>query len=304
MYIINLASDLTFLAECDTMNIHDINPYIRVAMPSRFPSHHLLKERIIFDYELIYLEEGSFEFGYAGTTYQCRAGDFIFIRPNIPHYFRTGSDEASQPHIHFDLNYAPDSGHVFVSFKNLPDMSPAERRLIRQDAFFNYPTNPFVNFSEPDSLLELFYEIIDPKTPLHTLRKKALMTEVINRLIQDNFPACFAEESQSLSPASQLKAYIDAGQGLQYNLDDFETQFFYSKFYLERQFKQLFGISVMSYQHRKRMDIAKELLDTKSVTDTAKEIGYGSIYSFSRAFKTHFGMSPSEYKGSKKKPGL
>ena len=52
------------------------------------------------------------------------------------------------------------------------------------------------------------------------------------------------------------------------------------------------------------MDIAKELLDTKSVTDTAKEIGYGSIYSFSRAFKTHFGMSPSEYKGSKKKPGL
>ena len=130
------------------------------------------------------------------------------------------------------------------------------------------------------------------------------MTEVINRLIQDNFPACFAEESQSLSPASQLKAYIDAGQGLQYNLDDFETQFFYSKFYLERQFKQLFGTSVMSYQHKKRMEYAKELLTIHTVTHTAKEIGYSSIYSFSRAFKTHFGMSPSEYKGSKKKPGL
>lgn len=278
------------------MEIYDVNPYIRVAMPSRMPPYHRIKERIIFDYELIYVEEGSFELSWEESAHICRAGDFIFIRPGIRHGFFVGADGLSQPHIHFDLSYATDSRNVFVSFKDLPDITPAERRMIRRDAFSDYPAVPFVQFSDPASLLKLFYEIIDPHTPLHTLHKKSLMTEVINRMIQDNFPASFSDQSRPLPPASQLKSYIDAGQGLCSNLDDFESQFFYSKFYLEKQFRQLYGTPIMAYQHKKRMDVAKQLLFSRSVTETAKELGYNSIYSFSRAFKAYWGISPSTFR--------
>lgn len=286
------------------MNMNDVNPYLRVAMPSRMPPHHQIKERIIFDYELIYVESGSFRLGYRGVDYLCHPGDFLFIRPGIPHSFTCLVEELSQPHIHFDLTCAPDSPSVFVSFKNYPDMNSAERKMIRVDAFREFSETPFVHFSDISGFLEIFYQIIDPRTPLHSLRKKAMMTDILDRLIQDNFPSLFSGGGTPLLPASQLKAYIDAGQGLHSNLNDFENQFFYSKFYLERQFKQLYGTSIMAYQNRKRMEVARQLLQTHSVTDTAKEAGYSSIYAFSRAFKTCFGISPTEFRSRKTKPGL
>ena len=42
------------------MTSHEINPYIRVAMPSRLPPFSRIKERVIYDYELIYVEQGRF----------------------------------------------------------------------------------------------------------------------------------------------------------------------------------------------------------------------------------------------------
>lgn len=278
------------------MNVHDVNPYIRVAMPSRLPPDYQIKERVIFDYELIYVEDGNFSFSYAGKPYLCRQGAFIFIRPGIPHSFLTAKEGVSQPHIHFDICYAADSKDVFVSFKNFPDLSPAEKKLIRKDVFAEYPKSPFVHFEDAAQLLPLFYEIVDPHTPLHTLRKKALMTEILNRLILDNFPACFSEEIAPVSPAAQLKNYIDAGQGLSSSLDDFANQFSYSKFYLEKQFKQLFGIPIIAYQTQKRMEVAKGMLETTSITNTAKELGFSSIHTFSRAFKAYWGCTPSQYR--------
>lgn len=278
------------------MNIHEVNPYIRVAMPSRLPPDYQIKERVIFDYELIYVEDGYFSFSYDGKSYLCRQGDFIFIRPGIPHSFLTTKEGVSQPHIHFDISYATDSKDVFVSFKNFPDLSPTEQKLIRKDLFAEYPKSPFVYFEDVAGVLPLFYEIVDPRTPLHSLRKKALMTDILNRLILDNFPACFSEVSAPVTPASQLKDYIDAGQGLSSSLDDFANQFSYSKFYLEKQFKQLFGLPIIAYQNQKRMEAAKRLLETRSVTDTAKELGFSSIHTFSRAFKSYWSYTPSQCK--------
>ena len=39
------------------MNLSLINPYIRLAMESRISSGHNIARRVIYDYELIYLEE-------------------------------------------------------------------------------------------------------------------------------------------------------------------------------------------------------------------------------------------------------
>ena len=55
-----IALYLTFLALGGiSVTIHDLNPYIRLAMPSLLPFGLILNRRIIFDYELIYIERGS-----------------------------------------------------------------------------------------------------------------------------------------------------------------------------------------------------------------------------------------------------
>ncbi len=93
----------------------------------------------------------------------------------------------------------------------------------------------------------------------------------------------------------QLKDYIDAGQGMTHTLDDLAKQFSYSKYYLERQFKKEYGVSLMAYRNQKRMELAQQLLKSRSVSAVADTLGFTSIYVFSRAFKQFFGVSPSAY---------
>ena len=51
------------------MDLSLINPYIRVAMESRIARGSYVKPRVIYDYELIYLERGEFALIYGGTEY-------------------------------------------------------------------------------------------------------------------------------------------------------------------------------------------------------------------------------------------
>ena len=94
------------------MSIHaeQVNPYIRVARESVLAPGTEIKRRIIFDYELIYVERGEFWLDYGEGKYLCREGQYIFIRPGISHSFRGIFEEVSQPHIHFDLVYRGTAG--------------------------------------------------------------------------------------------------------------------------------------------------------------------------------------------------
>ena len=80
--------------------------------------------------------------------------------------------------------------------------------------------------------------------------------------------------------------------GLRMSLDDFESFFSYSKFYLEKLFKDEYNVGIVAYRNKKRMQIAKQMLKDRSVTCVAEKTGYQSVYAFSRAYKTFYGTSP------------
>jgi quercetin dioxygenase-like cupin family protein len=56
-------------------------------MESRISAGHNIARRVIYDYELVYIEKGTFNLIYDDISYRCTAGDIIFIRPGIPHSF-------------------------------------------------------------------------------------------------------------------------------------------------------------------------------------------------------------------------
>lgn len=277
------------------MDISKINPHIRVAMHSVLSANVQIGPRIIFDYELIYIEYGTFTFNYCGTNYYCKPGDFILIRPDIQHSFYGIQHDLSQPHIHFDITTLKDSSTVPVCFKDKSDLNQDEVQLIREDIFKNYPKNPFVVFTDKEYVLKLFYEIID--TPLgFDLSAKAKLILIIEQLINDNFKNCFNDSSTHYPIEKSVKDYLDAGQGDICNLDVISKHFNYSKYYLDRKFQNAYGISIMAYRNKKRMLLAKEMLNTLSVTEVCEKLGFSSIYVFSRAFKNYFGISPSKAK--------
>ena len=72
----------------------------------------------------------------------------------------------------------------------------------------------------------------------------------------------------------------------------------YSYNYMSNVFKKNTSYTLLSYYHTKRMNTAKFLLteNKRTASEVAELLGYSSIYTFSRAFKKQFGMSPSEYR--------
>lgn len=275
------------------MNIQCINPYIRVAMESTLAPGTVIHRRVIFDYELIFVESGGVTLTYNETAYPCRAGQFVLIRPDVPHSFSDITTPLSQPHIHFDLTYSSRSARIPVCFRDRDQLTEEEREWMAEDAFSAYPLVPFVTFQDNTAAKALFYAVVRGQ---HSppLWRKAQLTMLLDRLIADNFPDCFAQKSDGVGVAQQIKEYWDAGQGLSATLDELESQFNYSKYHLERQFKKEFGTSLITYRNARRMETAQRLLQNASVSAVAEQLGFTSIYVFSRAYKQYFGYPPSQ----------
>ncbi|MBR6403400.1 MAG: AraC family transcriptional regulator [Eubacterium sp.] len=68
--------------------------------------------------------------------------------------------------------------------------------------------------------------------------------------------------------------------------------------YLTRLFKEATGYTIQQYLMIYRMKVAMRLLkETEmSIQEIATSVGYGDTFTFSKAFKRHLGMSPSDYR--------
>lgn len=67
-----------------------------------------------------------------------------------------------------------------------------------------------------------------------------------------------------------------------------------------RAFRSETGFSLLQWQHRARMEVARELLDSGArPADVARRVGYLRVRSFSRAFRSRFGQSPREYRAQR-----
>ena len=72
--------------------------------------------------------------------------------------------------------------------------------------------------------------------------------------------------------------------------------------YFRKCFESVYGKSPIRYLHDLRMEKAKGLLlsDYDSIGQIAESVGYGSIYHFSKMFRSYVGVSPTEFaKGGK-----
>lgn len=71
-----------------------------------------------------------------------------------------------------------------------------------------------------------------------------------------------------------------------------------SEVYFRRLFKEKYNVSPHEYINQQRIKKAKDLLlyENSNISEIAQACGFNSIYSFSRAFKTIVGLSPTDFK--------
>lgn len=80
----------------------------------------------------------------------------------------------------------------------------------------------------------------------------------------------------------------------------------FSPYHFHRVFRGMVGEPVAEYVRRLRLDQAAISLrhSRRSVTDLALRWGYDSLEAFTRAFRQHFGVSPSQYRNLMQTEGL
>src|SRR5690349_10308368 len=102
------------------MDLDSISPYIRVAFPSSINAPWHLKERVIFDYEILLIKEAELLITIEDKSYHGMPGDIFLFKPRQRHSMRIiKGTRFIQPHIHFDLFYHENRHDVKVSFNPL-----------------------------------------------------------------------------------------------------------------------------------------------------------------------------------------
>ena len=283
-----------------------ISPFVRVAMDSIVELPWVIRERVIWDYELLYVMEGHLAVTIEQTEYLGLPGDLFLFKPNQRQSIQAiGSQRIRQPHVHFDLHMLPDRHEVSVSFKNSHEMNDSEKRWFRQDELSSPPYALPNHFRprNPSQLERLLFELIrehETKPPFYELRIKSCLLDMLALLMREQYWGSQMKTGEQTEVLMEIRDDLELHVNRNVKLDELSSRYHFSKFHLIHLFKQLFQITPIQYHQKIRMERAKNLIKYSNATlsDIAETLGFTNIQTFSRAFKTSEGKSPSEYRRS------
>ena len=117
---------------------------------------------------------------------------------------------------------------------------------------------------------------------------------------RDKVSPDIANLSVSHKLCQSLIDYIDTHIYTINKLEILSEEFGYNYCHLSSVFKEKVGITLAAYYRFRRLSEAKRLLaEGKRVGEVSEMLKYSSMYSFSKAFKTYWGVSPKPYSKNK-----
>lgn len=150
-------------------------------------------------------------------------------------------------------------------------------------------------------MTELFRELTawfaDPSLTAR-FREKAVLLEILSLYLENAPVRIAADRSGDLERLTEIERFIETKLAEPLSLDMIARHLHLHPNYLVRYFQKHFAVSPLKYLTRKRMDKAKQLLQTTplSVKEVAEQVGYGDTNHFSKAFRRETSLSPTEYR--------
>ena len=119
---------------------------------------------------------------------------------------------------------------------------------------------------------------------------------LMNRLFLNSDKNRDIEDIQYDKTIEGVLNYINSNLENDLSIDTIASEFFISKYYLMRKFKNQIGSSIHNYVVQKRLILARSLIsDGLSMSSVCSRCGFNDYSSFVRAFKNVYGVSPSNY---------
>jgi AraC family transcriptional activator of pyochelin receptor len=194
---------------------------------------------------------------------------------------------------------------IFAKLKTLQTLPKEEREIFEKQ--LPELVNPSAHFVKGPTLfmtleMQLAVQKIFNTTYSGNTRLLFLKSQV-NELLAHYFALLSTEKKTDLSEKDkeklfQAKDIVSTNYSKPPTITELSKLIGLNSSKLKKNFKELFGIPVYKYIHEERLNKAYELLcnSEKTVQETAWEVGYESLSSFSNAFQKKFGSRPNEVK--------
>lgn len=243
--------------------------------------------------ELVLILDGEGLFCVDGKPLPVRRGDVVILNPGMRHHGIAGTEGEPLEEFYLsftNVHFRTMEANRFLFPGNDVIVHPADKTFLRLSRLADSIT------SEASSCQPGQYSML-----------KTYLTQMLLILYRE----CATPESTSghflfdadgkKYVAEQVMEYMEQHYSEKLSLDQVAQTMYLSPFYLSRLFKHETGDTPMNYLIRVRMRRAGELLRTQkhtSIQDVARCVGYEDAYHFSKAFKKHYGMPPSKYRGA------
>ena len=282
-----------------------LSPYIRVAWYSVLEPHSIIGPRDIFDYELLYLKEGTAVITIEDKNYNAQPGDVFLIRPHQRHRILCSNDvPVIQPHIHFDLQYLADSADVYVSYVTDDQIPEEHNRFFRRDVLREaFPQLPScIHFNNRQLFEAYLFDLIEEfnhPSMLTQMRLQWLFLRLLDLFIaESSYSWQKVNSTGAESTAFRIKLYLDNNTSTRITLDELSQVLHMDKSYLVNLFKRFYGETPIAYHQKIRVNKARNMLmyTNLSITQIAEATGFSSIHDFDRVFRKVNNATPSTYR--------
>jgi len=265
------------------------------------PDFHFTGEKHDF-WEFAYVEDGPVGVMAESTGFVLHPGEIIFHKPNEYHNIWANGESARVVIVSF-VSHSP----ALEYFRNkILTCSPSERMLIETivtlaDEVFL----PRLSHCTKETLPQVREHKHQKRSDLPFGSEQLLKQTVESLLIR--FIRAGAEVERDARSSHAIKKenenriaeavsnYIDEHLCEPISLDDVCAALCFSKSYVKRVFKECTGNTILDTSLTRKLNAAKKLLLTHSVTQTAENLGFSSIHYFSRLFRQKTGLSPREF---------
>ncbi|MDD5697618.1 MAG: AraC family transcriptional regulator [Victivallaceae bacterium] len=280
--------------------ISNFSPYVRQSGNEWRPPWRI-KSRKLLDYLLVLIATGEGVFTVADTTFPVKSGDLVLIPPDTLHEMRGTSGRMHCIYLHFDLIYDAARSHWDACI-------PGGTRDLTAFREFMHPviTAPFwkdlkgkLPLADTSVIKTLMIRICSLHTNCRAVNAPRLSGIMLELLAKIRSRIIAGENKQLLhyDRLTAAAAYLAGHPEAPVNIKRMAEQAGLSTSHFRKLFRRIYGISPKAMQLQSRLEKACELLTywNMNVSETAEQLKFSSVYSFSRAFKNIAGLSPLQY---------
>lgn len=239
---------------------------------------HRASRKNLDSYLIVLVLSGSGTLMYENKIFPLQQGSCFFIDCMTPYYHQSNpKDPWELIWVHFQGATTREYYHFFSGLST-PVLAPIAFAELREK--FN-------------SLL-----FVNKETNLSAeIASSRLIMDILSILLQE-----ITTTKESSTPhktnLESVRNYLDEHYTEKFSLDHLAEEFFISKYYLCREFKNLYGVTLNHYVIAKRITFAKKLLRFSSYTleEIALKCGFYDASYFNKQFKKSEGISASDFR--------